>query len=175
MDTVKGIRRNQMRRKDRERDANFAWNVFDKAEYAVLATVNSDGTPYCIPLSTARRNVNGTDNVVYFHCAHEGHKLDNIKRNSAVTLTCASNVRVPEGRFTTEFESCVITGRAEIVEDDAEKIEGLRAICEKYTPAIMDKFEAAVKGSLSATCICRVIPIEVTGKELKTGKPSSEA
>ncbi len=160
-----------MRRKDRERDEAFAWNVFDKAEYAVLATINSDGTPYCIPLSTARRTVNGRDRVIYFHCAYQGQKIDNIRRNPAVTLTCASDVRVPEGRFTTEFESCVITGRAEIVEEESEKTEGLRAICEKYTPAMMDRFEQTVQSSLSSTCIFRIIPLTVTGKELKTGAP----
>ncbi|MDR1747663.1 MAG: pyridoxamine 5'-phosphate oxidase family protein [Spirochaetaceae bacterium] len=162
-----------MRRKDRERDEAFAWNVFDKAEYAVLATVNSDGSPYCIPLSTARI-VNGTDTVIYFHCAYEGQKIDNIRRNPAVTLTCAANVRVPEGRFTTEFESCVITGRAEIVEEESEKTEGLRAICEKYTPAMMDRFEKVLQSSLSSTCIFRIIPLEVTGKELKTGTPGEQ-
>ena len=39
-----------MRRKDREMDRDFALQVLDKCEYAVLATVNPDGTPYCLSL-----------------------------------------------------------------------------------------------------------------------------
>ena len=63
-----------MRRKDRERDAAFAWEVFDKAPYAVLSM--RDGEGGCgVPLSPAR-----IGERVYFHCALEGKKLDCLAR-----------------------------------------------------------------------------------------------
>ncbi|MDF2839216.1 MAG: putative nitroimidazole resistance protein, partial [Evtepia sp.] len=56
-----------MRRKDREKDSQFALEVLKNCEYATLATVNPDGTPYCIPISPAMM-----DGALYFHCALEG-------------------------------------------------------------------------------------------------------
>ena len=40
-----------MLRKDRERDAAFAWEVFQKAPYATLSLTDEAGKPYAIPIS----------------------------------------------------------------------------------------------------------------------------
>ena len=42
-----------MRRTDRQRDAAFAWEVFDRAPYAVLSVRDGEGG-YGIPVSPAR-------------------------------------------------------------------------------------------------------------------------
>ena len=52
-----------MRRKDRERDAGFAWEVFDRAPFAVLCLRDGQGG-YGVPVSPARMG-----EAVYFHCA----------------------------------------------------------------------------------------------------------
>lgn len=44
-----------MRRKDRERDAAFAWEVFTKAPFVTVSMTKPDGTPYAVPLSLALR------------------------------------------------------------------------------------------------------------------------
>ena len=60
-----------MLRKDRERDAAFAWEVFQKAPYATLSLTDEVGKPYAIPISPV---VDEAYHVVYFHCAgHGGH------------------------------------------------------------------------------------------------------
>ncbi|MDE6997422.1 MAG: pyridoxamine 5'-phosphate oxidase family protein, partial [Oscillospiraceae bacterium] len=59
-----------MRRKDRERDAAFAWEVFDKAPFGVLSLRDGEGG-YGVPISPAR-----IGETVYFHCARTGKKLD---------------------------------------------------------------------------------------------------
>ena len=40
-----------MRRKDRERDAAFAWQVMTAAPYATLSLVDESGKPYAVPVS----------------------------------------------------------------------------------------------------------------------------
>ena len=40
-----------MRRKDRERDEAFAWEVLKAAPYATLAMTGQDGAPYCVPVN----------------------------------------------------------------------------------------------------------------------------
>ena len=48
-----------MRRTDRQRDAAFAWEVFDRAPYAVLSVRDGEGG-YGIPVSPARLGKNWT-------------------------------------------------------------------------------------------------------------------
>jgi nitroimidazol reductase NimA-like FMN-containing flavoprotein (pyridoxamine 5'-phosphate oxidase superfamily) len=149
-----------MRRKDKERDTAFALEVLRDCKYVTIATINSDGTPYCIPISIALLN-----GFLYFHCALEGQKLDNIKRNSKV---CVSGVRrlnhVPE-HFTAEYESAVATGKCEIVTNDKEKFTAIKAICEKYAASNMDNFDESIKpDTLGNLGICKIKIERITGK-----------
>ena len=65
-----------MRRKDRERDRAFAYDVIDRCEYGVAAMAGEGGAPYCVPLSLVRLG-----DTLYFHCALEGTKLDCLRRS----------------------------------------------------------------------------------------------
>ena len=148
-----------MRRKDREMPAEFAWEVVDKCEWATLATVDCEGKPYCVTLSIAR---NGE--YIYFHCAVEGFKIDCLRRSGEVCMTFVGDTRRATKSFTTGYESACIRGRAEEVTDTEEKIEALRLLCVRHTPANMSNFDAAVRGSLARTAIWRVKVYEITGK-----------
>ena len=149
-----------MRRKDREKSAEFALEVLRGCEYAVLATINADKkTPYCIAISPVL-----VGNAIYFHCANEGQKLDNIKQNNNVCVTCVQNTKLIPEQFATEYESAVAVGKCVIVSDEnkTEKIMALRAICEKYAKSNMHNFDGATAGSLP--CICRIDIEQITGK-----------
>jgi nitroimidazol reductase NimA-like FMN-containing flavoprotein (pyridoxamine 5'-phosphate oxidase superfamily) len=154
-----------MRRKDREMPRNFAEAVIDTCMFGVLATVNPDGTPYGIPLSIAREG-----EWIYFHCAKEGRKIDNLKARNQVCLTCVGNTRIPEGLFTLEYESAVVFGTAQEVLEDAEKIHGLRLICLRYTPDNMKAFDEVLCRQLKATGVWKVHIDQITGKRNKLDK-----
>lgn len=149
-----------MRRKDRERDETFAYEVLDRCRYAVLATVNPDGSPYCVPISPARYG-----SSVYFHCAPAGHKLDNITQNPKVCMTFVGEEHIPAGTFTVNYESGILFGSAVMVGDREEKIRALRYICEKYTPENMAYFDSEVQKALKYTAICRIDVERITGKK----------
>ena len=70
-----------MLRKDRERDAAFAWEVFQKAPYATLSLTDEVGKPYAIPISPV---VDEAYHVVYFHCAGHGEKWELLAKNPPV-------------------------------------------------------------------------------------------
>ena len=148
-----------MRRKEREKDASFALKVLSECEYATLATTNPDGTPYCIPISPVL-----VENSIYFHCAPEGHKLENISKNNAVCISCAGHTkRIPED-FTTEYESAVATGVCQIVSDEEEKIMALKKLCEKYAESNIENADASITKSLHKTCVCKIKITKITGK-----------
>ena len=101
-----------MRRKDRQRDEAFAWNVIKKCDYAAFCCTEPDGSPYSVPICPA---VLGDS--VYFHCALEGKKLDILKKDNRVCLSAVSRAKAVEDKYTMEFDSAVLFGTAEIVED----------------------------------------------------------
>jgi len=162
----------EMRRKDREMSKDFAYSVIDRADFGTLATVNEDGTPYCVPLSIARK-----DNRLYFHAAREGHKLENLQRNPSVCLSFACGINVPSveiDTFTTEYESAIVFGKAAVVEDDDERLFGLRLISERFSPGCMPFFEETAKRGLPAAVIVRVDIEDISGKRLKYDKEGKE-
>lgn len=148
-----------MRRKDREMPREFALAVIDKCMYATLSTAGADGMPYGIPVSPAREG-----DAVYFHCAAEGMKTDNMRANPNVCLSCVGDVHVPDGHFTTEYESAVCFGTVGEVTDPAEKIHALRLICLRYTPGNMAAFDSEVARSLSRTAVWKLTIRSLTGK-----------
>jgi len=88
-----------------------------------------------IPLSFGYSLNNGVLEM-YFHCAHVGKKLDCIRKNPNVAFSmCVENrieihedVYCKSGRF---YASVVGQGKAEIVEDVAEKCHGLSLLMER--------------------------------------------
>lgn len=145
-----------MRKAVRQRDADWALSVFDKAPYVTFSVVRPDGTPYGIPLSIVRKD----GRTFYFHCAYEGEKIDCIKHNPHVSLSavsrCAPKFEEEKHNFTEHYHSAIALGMASIVNDDNEKIEALRLICERFLPHHMSHFEAAIERSLSRTAVIRI-------------------
>ena len=151
-----------MRRKDREKPADFALAVADTCSYAVMATVDPDGSPYCVPLSMAREG-----EWLYFHCAAEGHKIDNLKNRNKVCVSCVGASRpIPED-YSLEYESAVIKGTASEVTDREEKIHALDLICRRYAPENMAGFSAAIERSLGRTAVWKIHIDEISGKGRK--------
>ena len=151
-----------VRRKDREIVKDEAYNLLKNTEYAVLATVNKDNTPYCIPFSPV---VEG--DFIYFHGALEGQKVENIKSNPNVCVTCIGETRLVPKNFTTEYESAVAHGICEVIEDEEEKIFALRKICEKFAASNLENFDKAIKASLHRTAIFKIEIKSLTGKAKK--------
>ena len=150
----------EMRRKDRQMPEALALALVDKCAYAVMATVNHDGTPYCIPLSPVREG-----EWLYFHCAKEGHKVDNLRRMNRVCVSCVGDsVKAIPGQFSIEFESAVINGTASEVTDREEKIRALNIISRRYAPNNMAAFDEAIQKLLDHTAVWKIHIDEISGK-----------
>ena len=146
-------------------DAIFALEVFDKAPYVTVSFTRPDGSPYGVPLSLARTG----DKTFYFHCALEGDKLDCIAANPTVALSavtrCTPTIGPRDGSFTLQYKSAMAVGKAEVVRDRSEKIEALRAICQRFLPQHMDAFDNAIERSLERTVVVKItLTAPPTGK-----------
>ena len=164
-----------MRKESRAMDAKWALDVMHKAPYITVSMTDENGQAYGLPLTLASAD----DSHWYFHCALEGKKLDAIRKNPNVCLSavtkCAPTIGPNDGSFTLQYQSAVAFGKAEIVENDAEKIEALRIICERFLPNHMDAFQASIERSLSRTAVVRITLTEPpTGKRKQYDKEGNE-
>ena len=155
----RGETRMEMRRKDRQMTEEFAWEVVDRCEYAVVAMTAENGEPYCLPVNVVREGKN-----IYFHSAMEGRKAECLRLHPRVCLTCVGENRVLPERYTTLYASAVAFGTARELTDAGEKTEALRLLCGRYAPDHMDGFDAAIAASLGRTAIWCIAVEEISGK-----------
>lgn len=173
-----------MRRNDREMDREFGLSIIDKVRFGTLSMIDNQGRPHGLPLSIVRNR-----DVLYFHSAKQGEKVEILENNPYVSISFVGDVRIPENFteeelneitkdasktarlissvFTTEFESVVVVGKAEKVQNEKEKIEAMKLICEKFTSGKMQYFNVAVESGLNRVNVYKV-PIEkITAKRKK--------
>jgi nitroimidazol reductase NimA-like FMN-containing flavoprotein (pyridoxamine 5'-phosphate oxidase superfamily) len=100
---------------------------------------------------------------IYFHCAVNGHKLDNITNNPKVSFSVVGNTKVLPDKFATEYESTVVFGVAkEIV--GAERHCALVWLLEKYCPDFIEEGEQYIQQKDKATKVIKIEISHVSGK-----------
>lgn len=119
----------ELRRREKAMPREEAEELLKNGSYGVLSTCGDDGYAYGVPL-----NFVYDGRSIYFHCATEGHKLDNLRRNPKISFCVVGEQQVIPQKLTTHFESVVVFGTAKEV-SGGEKGEALRLLVEKYAPA----------------------------------------
>lgn len=150
-----------MRRTDRQIQSGDCDELLAAGIYGILATA-SDEQPYAVPLSYI-----WLDKKIYFHCAINGRKLDNLAANPQVCFTVVGNdveAFFWEGNYSTTYSSVMIFGKCRIVVDLAEKKSALQALCQKYLPNHMDHVDQAIQSANKITAVYVINPESVTGK-----------
>jgi nitroimidazol reductase NimA-like FMN-containing flavoprotein (pyridoxamine 5'-phosphate oxidase superfamily) len=148
----------KMRRSDRQMTNQEALGLLERGEYGILSTVGEDNQPYGVPLSYVL-----LDNCIYFHCANEGAKLNNIMNSNRVCFTVVGRTNVLSEKFSTEYESVIVFGKASMVEED-EKIKGLRGIIKKYSPDFIKEGEEYINRAKYNTTVVKIEIEEFSGK-----------
>jgi uncharacterized protein len=150
-----------MRRSDKEiTDRDELHRILDEAMVVRLGMLDGP-RPYVVPLNVARE---GDD--LWFHAARSGHKLDCLRAASAVCVEADRFLTLKSGPsacddWTSHYESVIGFGTAEIVEDTATKVHGLRAIMRKYSGR--DDWDFA-DASVEDIAVVRIRLESLTGK-----------
>ncbi len=129
----------------------------------ILATVNSDGTPYAVPVHYVF-----PDNAIYIHGLPVGQKISNLKANPNICF----NIYEMRGLLmdkdgkpcdtNTAYASVVIQGKAQVVEDLNEKKAALSAVILKHTPHLAEK--EIPFNMLKGTAVIKLSICQMTGK-----------
>ena len=154
-----------MRRKDKALPMDAIVLLLQAAEYGVLSTVDAQGQPYGVPL-----NYVFSRGCLYFHCALEGRKLDNLLANRKVSFCVVGGTRLLPAEFNTEYESVIVRGEAVEVQG-AERHQALLDLVEKYSPEFIDAGRRYIEMHDKRTKIIRIDIHAMTGK----AKPVTKA
>ncbi len=150
-----------MRRSDRAVSPEEARLLLESAEYGVLSMSSDQSEPHGIPLNFALK-----DNNIYFHCAVEGKKVEILSSNPRVSFCVVGATEVLPEKFSTKYESVIVTGIAEEVFGE-EKREGLALLIHKYSYDYAEEGKKYVDKSAEHTKVFRIDMDSMTGKARK--------
>lgn len=132
------------------------------SEYGFLSLgTDEDGYAYGIPISYA---YDEPENVLYFHCAPDGKKLDMLKQNNKVSICIVGKTKPIADQFTTLYESVVVFGKADIQLSEDEKRKALRMLVKKYSAGFEEVGEKYMKGSWNRTATFKIVIEHITAK-----------
>lgn len=148
----------EMRRKDRQLSAEEAMEILANGEYGVLSTFGEE-YPYGVPVNYAL-----ADNAIYIHGSIEnGQKGENIALNENVCFTVVGKTEVLASKFAEKYESVIVLGKAEAVEDGAKE-KALEALIDKYSPEFREAGMQYIHAAKDQTGVYRIVIRQVTGK-----------
>jgi nitroimidazol reductase NimA-like FMN-containing flavoprotein (pyridoxamine 5'-phosphate oxidase superfamily) len=155
-----------MRRKDKQIHEITAVKAIIRENNLLHLGLADNNIPYVVPMNYGFDGEN-----LFLHCAVEGKKLDIIRRNKAEKGTpcffeIVDSVKLyiveDSSECTTYFRSVMGNGKIFIIDDPEERYEGLKIIL-KHT--INRELEPLPASTLKKTCILKIIPGELTGKQ----------
>ena len=149
-----------VRRQDRLLPEENAYRLLKKGEYGVLSMVTSEGTPYGVPVNYVW---DGKD-AVYIHCAPEGRKLRYLRETPEASFCIVGSTHVIPNKFTTNYESIVLTCRAQLGLPEAERMDALHRSIDKYAPSFWDICEKYAEKSFHRTQIIKLNILSFSGK-----------
>ncbi len=116
--------------------------------------------PYIVSLNYGYR-----DEVLYFHAAAEGHKIDLLHCNPQVGFSVVIDLGIVEGdagcSWGARFRSVVGHGQIEFIQDLESKRSALKQLMTQYAAGDFDFPRQALEG----TTVFRLVIAEMTGKQ----------
>jgi len=148
-----------MRKKEREiTDKSVLEELLLRAKVCRLGLFDGQW-PYVVPV-----NFGYAKGCLYIHSSLKGRKMDILRTNPKVCFEVDTDVEVVAGErpcdYTTNYKSVIGFGQAVLLGDEAEKLEGLRAIMRRHGGP-QEGFRPEV---LPKTAVIRIDIVTMTGK-----------
>jgi uncharacterized protein len=153
-----------MRRKDREiNDINEIEEIISKADVCRIAFADNN-IPYIVTMNFGYTR--GENKTLWFHSAHEGRKIDLIRKNAIVCFEMDIDHELYGGEkgcdWGMHFKSIVGYGKISIVTSGSERITGLDSIMEHYSGQSGFTYDEKV---LDSTTVLKLEIDEISGKK----------
>lgn len=148
-----------MRRKDLAMSQEATLALIDAKEYAVLSLTDPDGTAYGVPLDYVRK-----EDCLYFHGAKEGRKVEAMKVNSWASAVIVGNTTIVPEKFGRKYESAIIEGSIELIDDPEQKRQVTTWVAESRSPGYSEKAQAVIEKMLDRVLIYKMKMEIISGK-----------
>lgn len=126
----------------------------------VLSVLGDDGYPYGMPMN---HWYNEEDGTLYFHSGKKGHRVDAMKTCDKASFCVIDKGECKDGDWALTFQSVIVFGRLEIVEDPQIVIDMVRKLSYHFTDNA-EYIEQEIRQDGSRTLCFRLIPEHITGK-----------
>lgn len=149
-------------------DRETVYRILDTA-FVCHAGFSVDGQPYVIPTNYGR-----SGDTLYLHGSAASRMLKTLSGGVpvCVTVTHVDGVVLARSAFhhSVNYRSVVILGRAQLLEDPAEKMEALRLFTEHVIKGRWDDVRTPTEQELRATTVLS-LPLEEVSAKVRTGGP----
>ena len=95
----------------------------------VMSVQGDDGYPYGVPIN---HYYDEDTNMLYFHGANFGHRVDAVKKDPKVSYCVFGQDRQEEGDWAVYVKSVIVFGKAVLIDDLEEVEKWSRALCGKF-------------------------------------------
>lgn len=153
----------QMRRFKQQLTKEQCVKILKTEKRGVLSVLGDDGYPYGVPLNF---HYDELENIIYFHGAKSGHKIDAIKNCNKVCFTVYNNGVQKNDDWFYYVDSVIAFGRAELVEQTDRIYEKVRALGNKYYPS-KEEVEEEIKRDISRVQLVAIKIEHMTGKSVQ--------
>ena len=137
----------KMQRPEKELSKKEAEQIINKSDYGVLSLCDKN-EPYGVPLSPAL-----SEGTIYFHCAHQGLKLDILSRNPKGHFVFVSRAKILSQKATVDYRSTMVSGTLRILKDPGERQKAYRAITDRYMRKYPETARKIIEKSDSKTTL----------------------
>lgn len=136
--------------------------ILQREKRGVLAVLGDEDYPYAVPLN---HYYCPEDGKLYFHSGKTGHKIDAMRRHPKASF-CVYGEGIPSDTWALRFESVIVFGRIEIVEDEETVVRMARELSRKFTD---DEayIQQEIDRHLHRTLLFALAPEQITGKRVK--------
>ena len=138
-----------------------AREILRSCNLGTLSLVTPEGLPYGVPINY---HYNEDKNVIYMHCALSGKKLDCISTHPAVSFSVYKDTVIIEDRFTTHYDSAIVSGHAQIITDPIEKRAALIEFSSALCPGGAFRLEEVVDKYWHAVTMLKITIEKIEGK-----------
>jgi nitroimidazol reductase NimA-like FMN-containing flavoprotein (pyridoxamine 5'-phosphate oxidase superfamily) len=151
-----------------EYDRGAVYQILDEGFICHVGFV-VEGQPFVIPTGYARAG-----DQLYIHGSPASRMLRSLRDGieACLTVTLIDGLVMARSAFhhSMNYRSAVVFGRAEVVEDGAEKMEALRSLTEHLAPGRWQQARQPNESEMKATMVLALPLIEASAK-VRTGPP----
>jgi len=152
----------EIRRSERALSDTEMHEIILKAEYGVLSTIGEDGFPYGVPVNYVYH-----ENNIYFHCATEGQKIENIGFNNKVSFVVVTDAEILPSSFSTNYRSVIAFGIASEVTDIDRKRDVFTKLLEKFSKEFLSDGMKYIESGLHKAKVYQIKVEHITAKGRK--------